>query len=109
MFYQAGCIECGVSSYPIKVCETLEEAKECAENIRHLGRSGEAMQTQTESVILINDRKQKLRIHRVENTNTFCIGMEDAEDHFEFAPGDAQEITNAINVVVAPFTKTEIA
>ena len=24
--YQVGCIECGVSSYPVKCCETLEEA-----------------------------------------------------------------------------------
>ena len=26
---QVGCIECGVSSYPIKICSTLEEAREC--------------------------------------------------------------------------------
>jgi len=30
LVYQVGCIECGVSSYPIKVCETLDEAEECA-------------------------------------------------------------------------------
>lgn len=27
LVYQVGCIECGVSSYPIKVCASLEEAK----------------------------------------------------------------------------------
>ena len=27
LVYQVGCIECGVSSYPIKVCETLMEAR----------------------------------------------------------------------------------
>lgn len=26
LVYQVGCIECGVSSYPIKVVETIEEA-----------------------------------------------------------------------------------
>ena len=25
--YQVGCIECGVSSYPIKTCATLEDAQ----------------------------------------------------------------------------------
>ena len=27
LVYQVGCIECGVSSYPVKVCETIEEAE----------------------------------------------------------------------------------
>ena len=27
LIYQVGCIECVVSSYPIKVVETIEEAK----------------------------------------------------------------------------------
>ena len=27
LVFQVGCIECGVSSYPIKVTETLEEAR----------------------------------------------------------------------------------
>lgn len=27
LVYQVGCIECGVSSYPIKLCETQEEAE----------------------------------------------------------------------------------
>ena len=27
LVYQVGCIECSVSSYPIKVVETIEEAK----------------------------------------------------------------------------------
>lgn len=30
--YQVGCIECGVSSYPIKTVETIEEAREVAKN-----------------------------------------------------------------------------
>jgi hypothetical protein len=29
LVFQVGCIECDVSSYPIKVCETLEEAEAC--------------------------------------------------------------------------------
>ena len=29
---QIGCIECGVSSYPIKICETLKEAEDVTEN-----------------------------------------------------------------------------
>ena len=32
LVYQVGCIECGVSSYPIKVCETEDEANDIAEN-----------------------------------------------------------------------------
>jgi len=31
LVYQVGCIECGVSSYPIKVVETIEEALDTAE------------------------------------------------------------------------------
>lgn len=27
LVYQVGCIECGVSSYPIKITETLQEAE----------------------------------------------------------------------------------
>jgi hypothetical protein len=27
LVYQVGCIECGVSSYPIKTCATLEDAQ----------------------------------------------------------------------------------
>lgn len=27
LVFQVGCIECGVSSYPIQVCDTLEAAK----------------------------------------------------------------------------------
>lgn len=30
LVYQVGCIECGVSSYPIHTTETLQEAKEIA-------------------------------------------------------------------------------
>ena len=62
------------------------------------------MKTQTESIILTNDQKQKLRIYKVENSNEFCIGLEDAEDHFVFESRDAEEITKAINVVVNSFS-----
>lgn len=31
LVYQVGCIECGVPSYPVKACVTLEEAKAVAE------------------------------------------------------------------------------
>ena len=31
LVYQVGCIECGVSSYPIKVVETIEEAEDIAD------------------------------------------------------------------------------
>lgn len=30
LVYQVGCIECGVSSYPIKTCATLEDAEAVA-------------------------------------------------------------------------------
>lgn len=30
LVYQIGCIECGVSSYAIKTCETMEEAEAVA-------------------------------------------------------------------------------
>jgi len=32
LVFQVGCIECGVSSYPIKVCETLMEALNVRDN-----------------------------------------------------------------------------
>lgn len=32
LVYQIGCIECGVSSYPIKMCQTAEEAKAVAKS-----------------------------------------------------------------------------
>lgn len=32
LVFQIGCIECGVSSYPIQTTYTLEEAKRIAEN-----------------------------------------------------------------------------
>lgn len=31
LVFQVGCIECGVSSYPVKTAETLEEAKDIAD------------------------------------------------------------------------------
>lgn len=30
LVFQVGCIECGVTSYPVKICDSLEEAKEIA-------------------------------------------------------------------------------
>lgn len=32
LVFQVGCIECGVSSYPIKVCRTLKQAEEVSKN-----------------------------------------------------------------------------
>ncbi len=32
LVFQVGCIECGVSSYPIKCCETIDEARDVAGN-----------------------------------------------------------------------------
>lgn len=32
LVYQVGCMECGVSSYPIRVCETLQEAEAVQNN-----------------------------------------------------------------------------
>jgi hypothetical protein len=31
LVYQVGCIECSVSSYPIKICETLDDARATAQ------------------------------------------------------------------------------
>lgn len=31
LVFQVGCIECGVSSYPIKIADTIEQAKDIAE------------------------------------------------------------------------------
>jgi hypothetical protein len=30
LVYQVGCIECGVTSYPIRICETFDDAKAIA-------------------------------------------------------------------------------
>ena len=54
---------------------------------------------QTESIVLENKQGQKLRIYRVEGSDTFCIGLED-DEHFEFEAGDAEVITKSINTVV---------
>ena len=32
LVFQIGCIECGVSSYPIKITDTLDEARSIQEN-----------------------------------------------------------------------------
>jgi len=60
------------------------------------------MKMQTESVLLTNEKGQTLRIYKVENCNTYCIGME-GEDHFEFEARDAEEITKALDTVVGSF------
>lgn len=61
------------------------------------------MKKQIESIVLENKTGQRLRIYKIENSNSFCIGLEDDGDHFEFEAGDAEEITNAIDAVVASF------
>ena len=62
------------------------------------------MKKQIETIILENKSKQRLRIYKIENSNSFCIGLEDDEaDHFEFEAADAEEITKAINSVVDSF------
>lgn len=61
------------------------------------------MKTQTESMILTNEKGQILRIYKVENGKTFCIGLE-GEDHFEFETSGAEEITKAIDLVVGSFS-----
>ena len=57
------------------------------------------MKKQIESIVLQNKVGQILRIYKVENSDTFCIGQEDA-DHFEFTVEEAEEIVIAINTVV---------
>jgi hypothetical protein len=61
------------------------------------------VKTQTESMMLTNEKGQILRIYKVENGKTFCIGIE-GEDHFEFEARDAEEITKAIDLVVDSFS-----
>ncbi len=61
------------------------------------------MKTQIESMILTNDKGQVLRIYKVENGKTFCIGLE-GEDHFEFEGREAEEITKSIDLVVNSFS-----
>ena len=62
------------------------------------------MKKQIESIILENKNKQRLRIYKCENSNSFFVGLEDAEDHFEFDIESAEEITQAINQIVDSFS-----
>jgi len=58
------------------------------------------MKIETESMILENKQKQRLRIYKVEGGTTYCIGVE-GEEHFEFEAKEAAEICQTINRVVA--------
>ena len=53
-----------------------------------------------ESVVLENKNRQRLRIYKIENGNTFCIGLEGENDHFDFEANEADDICNAIGKVV---------
>jgi len=57
------------------------------------------MKKQTESIILTSDQGQRLKIYRVDGSDTFCIGLED-DEHFEFKADEAKEIIESINTVV---------
>jgi hypothetical protein len=58
------------------------------------------MQKTIESIILQNDKGQRLRIYKVEDGDTYCIGVEDGDDHFEFSSEEAQEVCNALGKIV---------
>ena len=62
------------------------------------------MQTQIESVIMVNEKGMTLRVYKIENANTFCIGPEDGE-HFEFDASDAEKIKKGIDLVVSSFSQ----
>jgi|CXWL01.1.fsa_nt_gi hypothetical protein len=61
------------------------------------------MKKQTESIVLENKTGQRLRIYKVDGSDTFCIGIEGESDHFEFQSRDADEIKAAIGVIVDSF------
>ncbi len=61
------------------------------------------MKKQTESIVLENKDLQRLRIYKVEGGDTFCIGIEGENEHFEFMASDAQEIKKSIDEVVCLF------
>jgi hypothetical protein len=52
-----------------------------------------------ESVVLENDKGQRLRLYKVDGGNTYCIGG-DADDHFEFTAREAEDICNAIGSLI---------
>ena len=58
------------------------------------------MKQTIESVVLDNEKGQRLRIYKVEGSDTYCIGVEDGDDHFEFSSEEAQEVCNALGKVV---------
>ena len=58
------------------------------------------MKRTIESVVLENDKGQRLRLYKVDGGNTYCIGGDDADDHFEFTAREAAEICNAIGSLV---------
>ena len=60
------------------------------------------MKKEIDSVVLVNKAGQRLRIYKVEGTNTFCIGLE-GQDHFEFEANTHNEIIDAICMVVDSF------
>ena len=58
------------------------------------------MNKQIESIVLQNSKKQRLRIYAMIDNNTFCIGLDGEEDHFEFKDTDADEIIEALRTIV---------
>lgn len=63
------------------------------------------MKSQTESIVLTNNKGTRLRIYKIEGDGPigFCIGVEGDAEHFEFLGGDADEIIKAINTVVSSY------
>ncbi len=55
------------------------------------------MKIHAESILLTNDKRQSIRIYRVENSKKFCIRLEDED--FEFDIIDAKEIKKVIDMV----------
>ncbi len=61
------------------------------------------MKIQTEGIVLENKSKQRLKIYKINDSDSFCIGLEGENEHFEFMGSDADEITNSINIIVNSF------
>lgn len=57
------------------------------------------MKKQIESIVLENDKKQKLRINSIGSTS-FCIEVEGDYDYFEFKAEELIQIIDSINSVV---------